>query len=933
MARQVLKAILGISIWLIPLFALGSVKRSKATVLRGVPYDHIANWSILVPPGGNCLTPYYFDLNGDGTDDSWLIDLNFVDPTDPTPYLTEDESGKSLLLVGIRKGNCPFIVHDYYSARVKIPGGPAAGIELGQCVYGCGKNEWKISFKDINRNLIPDRFLRSHWISSKGQHGDAECPFQGEVTGFFTHLTSTTALKVVRYRIKEGNPLTRLSQYDYYIEGADIVGATSDLASVPFLGSQLEKPDSVFNDSLVQEIGQPELCSHSLKQLTCGPTIQIEGTLINDDVSSHYYKIDFYGVNSTVNSSPLYLYAGAGERVTYNIEASTQSDTTAAILAYAQSETGNPLEGSMAVLIAVDNETPLAAHVDLNTALPDTTNFSQIALQPQSTIVFSPNLRLSNVGPIGFFIDSVTLDPGLNDGFLVTTHYTVPGTFVSQCSAYDFQVSFNSSGVDPNNAGVRSGLLNVYIRSISPPDNAVLSMEITVYVVSNLCLNRKIQIHSASNFTDVGSQGSVKDEIGMGMNDLAAGTDRFFDGGVFVANSELIAPNTVQGFPRRVSRQLYADQFLRCVADGVLDSTVGTSPTYYNLFVKSVGTDIDDTTLVWQNIWEQSTHPDSSDFLIQTTRIINVGSYPINMVAMGVLYDIDLQGGSVPPSFAEKNVGGDTTVTGPDGRFYRMGWVAGNDINIDTCSPNASFYGFIVIPGSIGNPSDTIGARGAVIYWQEGFGYQIDNNNVAGGDTLAQRYSWDLLGYHSPEDPADDTLTGVTTRCISGNAYRNDLGYLAIAKKAYNFPVNGGGQTVVGRFGLEGLAASMDTSFSGPGETYTVIHVGSVAGMADLIAHAQTAIDWYNNHTSLHVGSKITRLKGDLNDDGRLSPADVVIELNYIFLNADVYAGAGIPVCVADLNNTGDLSPADIVLLLNGTFLNSGCPYCLRVCI
>ncbi len=55
-------------------------------------------------------------------------------------------------------------------------------------------------------------------------------------------------------------------------------------------------------------------------------------------------------------------------------------------------------------------------------------------------------------------------------------------------------------------------------------------------------------------------------------------------------------------------------------------------------------------------------------------------------------------------------------------------------------------------------------------------------------------------------------------------------------------------------------------------------------------------------------------LRGDLNRDGILSPTDVVLELNCIFL-------ASGSCTQADLNCDGSLSPADVILMLNAVFL------------
>lgn len=60
--------------------------------------------------------------------------------------------------------------------------------------------------------------------------------------------------------------------------------------------------------------------------------------------------------------------------------------------------------------------------------------------------------------------------------------------------------------------------------------------------------------------------------------------------------------------------------------------------------------------------------------------------------------------------------------------------------------------------------------------------------------------------------------------------------------------------------------------------------------------------------------------RGDLNNDGFLTPADVVLELNLVFLGQIPPAGAA----EGDVNCDGQLAPADVVLLMNKVFLNSG---------
>ncbi len=573
----------------------------------------------------------------------------------------------------------------------------------------------------------------------------------------------------------------------------------------------------------------------------------------------------------------------------------------------------------------------------------DTIRLDWLFLKPRDGITNIP-LRLTNLGFIGFLLDSFKVTGTLNDGGLVTTTDAVPGTFVYSSEAYDFNLSFNTSGVSTFNQGTRSGSLVAYVHTNDPSvppagrEKIVQIPVINVYILlQNFCANRKLQIHSSTNRTDIGTQGTIKNQGGYGMYYSSNGSDRFYDGGVWIANSGLQAPAGTPNVPRNVTRQLFSDKFLCCVFDGVLDSVPGTGGGYYNIFLKSIAADLEDTTLVWQNLWEQSTHPDSSDFLIQTTRVINIGSVPIDSVAMGVIYDTDVQGTSA----ASENVSGDTSVS-YSGRKFWLGWQAGNDVSIDTCSPNNEMYGVVVTPNGIGSPGDSIHPRGAVIYEQSGFAYNIGYGMDQGGDSLCERWSWNLNVCTSARRRNHDTLTGVwqdtlgTSNFICGNPntgppYRNDLGYLAIAKKVYNFPINGGGQFNVGRYGMEGLAASVDSFFSGPGETYTVIHIGSNSGLTGLMANAQTAIDWFINHANLQLGTKQTALKGDLNDDGRLSPVDVMLELNYVFLEYDSEFATS--TCQVDLNNDQNITPADVIFLLNGIFLGTGCPNCLRPCI
>jgi hypothetical protein len=319
---------------------------------------------------------------------------------------------------------------------------------------------------------------------------------------------------------------------------------------------------------------------------------------------------------------------------------------------------------------------------------------------------------------------------------------------------------------------------------------------------------------------------------------------------------------------------------------------------------------------------------------------------------MGVLYDIDVFDLNLDPPVGANpglNTNGDTVIAGGDGRFYHLGWQSGEDYTAASgdldCNPNNEFYGALFIPGSTGSPGDTIGAAGFVMYKQRAFSYNIDNQNTLGGDTLAQRYAKYVVGPHSTEQAADDSLTGVVEdstdingRChgVGGKAYSDDDGYMAIVKRATVQPNDSIG-TLVARYGIDGVAAAIDPAFAGPGETYTVIHLSAYNGFNELVANAQKAIDWYNNHANTPITSVLNGLRGDLDFTADLGPPDVSRLLLYSFLGQEYFGSPAkfVTNCIADPNGNGTAGEAtDVVILLLGTFSDlSACPWCLKACL
>ncbi|HLG94119.1 MAG TPA: HYR domain-containing protein, partial [candidate division Zixibacteria bacterium] len=78
------------------------------------------------------------------------------------------------------------------------------------------------------------------------------------------------------------------------------------------------------------------------------------------------------------------------------------------------------------------------------------------------------------------------------------------------------------------------------------------------------------------------------------------------------------------------------------------------------------------------------------------------------------------------------------------------------------------------------------------------------------------------------------------------------------------------------------------------------------------------ATDAASNADTCTFNVFVTVTKGDMNSDSSLSPADVVLMLNCVFL-----AAGNCGLCFADVDCDGQLSPADVVIELNAVFLNT----------
>ncbi len=570
------------------------------------------------------------------------------------------------------------------------------------------------------------------------------------------------------------------------------------------------------------------------------------------------------------------------------------------------------------------------AACDFKVTSPD--NLSALQVTPGG--LEAATFDITNSGLVDLRLDSILFTGTLNGAQLVTSK-TAGANFgdpIPQLTSASVTITFDASGVSYAQSGLRNGQIQVWTHTndtagLVGPATALCQLGANVYVVSKLCLNSADTIHSASNFTEIWSHSvEVFAASVNGMFYFATGENFIFDGGKAIYNPALAGP---PNHPRSL-RNYFDDQFLRCLSPIVLDSIPDPTdpPNSFEIYAKVLSTGRFDSTIVWETIWRQSTNPAYSDFLVITNKVVNISGADLPNVILGHANDID-----VPTNFIRGNENGMTgpvnlsfdttfTPTSDPTKQYRLLVLAGADTTGESgtspphyCTPNDKYFGVLCLPDGAASPSP-VQARGAVIH----------NNRtlVLGNQWVDSTFcrNLDATGYHTARN-LGDPLTGMDTMfildsCPNGGGV--DIGFIIGAKKV-TLPNN----TVVKDLltirggGLSGLAASIDTlTLPGPSESYTVIMVTSLSGLADLMTNADAAIDWYNQTDSVQEGGSILFHRGDADNNGILTSADVVRQLNYTFLGQNP---SGVLDCVYDHDLNGFATSADVVRLLNYTFL------------
>ncbi|HXF49655.1 MAG TPA: NosD domain-containing protein [Verrucomicrobiae bacterium] len=189
-------------------------------------------------------------------------------------------------------------------------------------------------------------------------------------------------------------------------------------------------------------------------------------------------------------------------------------------------------------------------------------------------------------------------------------------------------------------------------------------------------------------------------------------------------------------------------------------------------------------------------------------------------------------------------------------------------------------------------------------------------------------------------DLRPESFDGVTANdSADADSGGNNLQNYPVLSEAFGW---GGSTTVIGTlnsyanapFRIEFFSNdSCDTSGYGEGQTYIGTDTVITDGSGNAAIHVTfplplpagkfitaTASDSAGNSSEFcKCLAACSAEKGDLNVSGGLSPADVVLMLNCVFLGT-----GSCDLCFADVNCSGGLSPADVVIELNMVFLGAG---------
>jgi hypothetical protein len=247
-----------------------------------------------------------------------------------------------------------------YSARFAAKGGPAGGVEIGRCVYPCGRNEWKVCLD--NKGV----FTKSTWTSRELKFVEVQVGLPPQtrkscLEGMFTGGTTTFTNDLTVANLVAADPVVvpapqprRAAACAGAIADATIVPLGTDLSGVVLDGTPIGTPGG--EGDMAQGYAQSTVLNSldaGLRFGAPGDTVTGTGELTNRGTVAHTYAIATFGVNVSGITPPADITLGPGESASYSLSGVVISGGPAALVTYAYAETCDPLDADLDAVVFV----------------------------------------------------------------------------------------------------------------------------------------------------------------------------------------------------------------------------------------------------------------------------------------------------------------------------------------------------------------------------------------------------------------------------------------------------------------------------------------------------------------------------------------------------------------------------------------------------
>lgn len=318
-------------------FALDITLTPTGTGFPAVPGESLITFPVTCPPNGYAhflgplreQPPLDYDLDNDGTVDSWNARPVGYESGTCNTFPLVDEQGEELVLVCVPDPSGPSRGADRYEARYRTPAGPPEGVEVGNCGYPNAGNRWVVEFDDGNSNNVPDAFLKSTWSNYELQYVNGQLARTGCARVF-----------VADFGVQELT-LAEITCQDSVSTIADavIVPLGTDLTTVTLNGGPITKPVDQSAGDLQSVDNSPATFAVQVERrtgrATPGAPIVARVEVENATSSPVSYQLEFFAVNAVLVQPSATLVVPAATSVALEVTATVVAAGSAAIVAVA----------------------------------------------------------------------------------------------------------------------------------------------------------------------------------------------------------------------------------------------------------------------------------------------------------------------------------------------------------------------------------------------------------------------------------------------------------------------------------------------------------------------------------------------------------------------------------------------------------------------